>query len=109
MWAVVGSWTADPPDPITALLTRDWAAVGGWSLFIGLALYNVIGAFKEWWVPGNRYRRTEALLEKSVDLNTDLTEQNGKLISTNEITKHFFEETTPRRSSLAKKDEGGTS
>jgi hypothetical protein len=88
---------ATETDLITAVLARDWAAVGGWSLFIGLCLFIVIGAFREWWVPGARYRRLEVSAEKMQDANTDLTTQNGQLITANEITKHFFEETTPKR------------
>lgn len=92
-------------DPITDILSRDWASIGGWSLFFSLAILIVVGAFREWWVPGPRHRRTEQLLEKSVDTVTDLTKQNGQLITANEITKHFFEETTPKRHTVP--DEGG--
>lgn len=88
---------AAAPDPLTALLTRDWAALGGWSLFVGLALLIVIGAFRENWVPGARHRRVEAAAEKAADALAKAMEQNGQLITTNEITKHFFEETTPKR------------
>lgn len=84
-------------DPITAFLTRDWAALGGWSLFIGLVMFIVLGSFKEWWVPGPRYRRTEDLLDKSVELNKELSGQNTNLIQSNEIVSYFFEETAPRR------------
>lgn len=84
-------------DPISALLARDWAALGGWSLFFSLVMLIVIGAFREWWVPGPRFRRQETLLTKSVELNHSLSEQNGKLITANEITKHFFQEVTPVR------------
>lgn len=87
----------DPVDPITAILTRDWAAVGGWSLFLGFCIFAVIGSVKEWWVPGRRYRRLEEASIKLADANTALTTQNGQLITSNEITKHFFEETTPKR------------
>ncbi len=85
-------------DPITDLLNRDYAALGGWSLFLMLAVLILVGSFKEWWVPGPRHRRTETLLQKSMDTVTTLTKQNEQLIAANEITKHFFEETTPRRS-----------
>lgn len=88
---------ADGGDPITALLTRDWAALGGWSLFIGLCLFVVIGAFREWWVPGERYRRMEEAAKSVSSANDELMKQNGQLITANEITKHFFEETTPKR------------
>lgn len=88
---------AEGTDPVTAILTRDWAALGGWSLFIGLGLFVIVGAFREWWVPGARHRRLEAAAIKSADAVTKLTEQNGQLITANEITKHFFEETVPKR------------
>lgn len=101
----------DGVDPITAFLTRDWAAVGGWGLFFTLVMFITIGAFKEWWVPGPRNRRTEDLLEKSVALNETLAGQNGQLIVGNEITKHFFEETTPKRKlppeQVTSEDNGG--
>lgn len=84
-------------DLFTAFLTRDWAAVGGWSLFIALALLIVIGAFREWWVPGKRYTRLETSAAKSADALAEAMTQNGQLITSNEITKHFFEETTPKR------------
>lgn len=84
-------------DPITALLTRDWAAAGGWSLFFSLCLLIVVGAFREWWVPGARHRRLEVAAEKASDAIDRLTTQNGQLITANEITKHFFEETVPKR------------
>lgn len=88
---------ATESDPITALLTRDWAALGGWSLFVMLCLFMVIGSIREWWVPGVRYRRLEESSIKMTDANTQLREQNGQLIKANEITKYFFEETVPKR------------
>lgn len=88
---------AEGADPITAFLNRDWAALGGWSLFIWLCILIVVGAFKEWWVPGPRYKRLEEAAKKSAEANDELRKQNGQLITANEITKHFFEETTPKR------------
>jgi hypothetical protein len=90
---------AEAADPITAFLTRDWASLGGWSLFIGLALFIVVGAFGERWVPGGRYRRLEESATKLQDALAEALKQNGQLITSNEITKHFFEETTPKRGS----------
>lgn len=84
-------------DPIQAIIAGNWGAVTGWSLWIGTVVTIVVGAFREWWVPGTRARRTESLLEKSTATVTQLTEQNGQLIVGNEITKHFFEETSPIR------------
>lgn len=89
--------TSSDADPITAILTRDWAALGGWSLFVGLGLYIVIAFTREWLVPGARYRRLEEAAIKLSDANDNLTTQNGQLITANEITKHFFQETVPKR------------
>lgn len=86
-------------DPFTAFLTRDWSALGGWSLFVGLCLFIVIGSFREWWSPGARVKRLEGALEKSAAALTEALAQNGQLITANEITKHFFEETAPKRGS----------
>lgn len=84
-------------DPISAIIARDWASVGGWSLFLGLSLFIVLGSFREWWVPGTRYKRMEDAADKVSTANDELLKQNSQLITANEITKHFFEETTPRR------------
>ena len=84
-------------DPITALLTRDWAAVGGWSLFFGLGLCIIVGAFREWWVPGGRYRRLEDAATKQSDTLQTTAQALEKQVTANEIVKHFFEETTPKR------------
>jgi len=83
-------------DPIT-FFARNWTDVGGWSLFVGLALFIVVGAVREWWVPGKRARRTEEAAKQSADALAQAMTQNGQLITSNEITKHFFEETTPKR------------
>lgn len=91
-------------DPITDLLQRDWAAVGGWSLFIGLCIFIVIGSFREWWVPGVRYRRLELSATKVSDANDELSRQNGQLIVANEITTHFFKETVPKRGEATNDD-----
>ena len=88
---------AEEADPITASLTRDWAALGGWSLFVALCITIVLSYMREWVVPGARFRRLEVSSEQMVAANTELRKQNGQLITANEITKHFFEETTPKR------------
>ncbi|WP_291053749.1 hypothetical protein [Herbiconiux sp.] len=98
---IMAALVAEGADPVTALLTRDWAALGGWSLFIGLCLAVVLGAFREGWVPGARYRRLEASAKLLAEANVELTKQNGQLITANEITKHFFEETTPKRGEVS--------
>ncbi len=84
-------------DPFTAFVTHDWAQFSGWSIAIGLMILIVIGSFREWWVPGRRYRRLEFSADRLSEANDNLTKQNGQLITANEITKHFFEETVPKR------------
>lgn len=97
---LISLWSSnDNEDPISGFLSHDWASVGGWSLFVALAILIVMGSFRETWVPGRRYRRLEKSAEKLSDANDELTKQNGQLITANEITKHFFEETTPKRPS----------
>lgn len=93
----------ESPDLISALLARDWAAVGGWGLFIGLVMTIMIGAFREWWVPAPAMRRLveqiarqDAAADKLTEANLELRKQNTMLIEANRITEHFFAETTPK-------------
>lgn len=88
---------ASTSDPLTALIARDWASFGGWSLFVMLCLLIVFGSFREMWVPGARVRRLEELAAKQAETINQQTGQIDKLLVANEITKHFFEETTPKR------------
>lgn len=88
---------SEASDPITAFLTRDWAALGGWSLFIGLCILIVVGAFRETWVPGARASRAEEAAKLANESLAKVVAQNGQLITANEITRHFFEETAPKR------------
>lgn len=83
-------------DPITAFLTRNWAEVGGWSLFIGLAMLIVVGSFKEWWVPGGRHKRLEVAMEKALDTTQLLVKQNEQLLQVNPLTKILLDERAPR-------------
>lgn len=110
LYIVSSAHLAEAADPITALLTRDWAAVGGWSLFIGLALAIVLGSFRETWVPGNRYRRAEARAEKAeaaLKLSQETLEealsQNSKLLSSSQIVEYVLKEFLPK----LHKPEGG--
>lgn len=105
---VVLALTLAAVDPITAIFARDWAAVGGWGLFFSLTMFVVIGAFRETWVPGARHRRVEATLEKTISALQVALDQNSKLIASNEITKHFFEEITPRRGETSSRPPDGT-
>ncbi len=93
---------AEGTDPITALLTRDWAALGGWSLAISLGIYIVIGAVREWWVPGSVHRRVEAraeAAEAALKLTQEALEtaldQNGKLLKSSEVIEYVLKEILP--------------
>lgn len=83
-------------------MTRDWAALGGWSLFIMLALAIVLGSFRETWVPGARYRRAEARAEKaeealklSQEALDEALDQNTKLMGSSEIISYVLKEILP--------------
>lgn len=76
-------------DPITDFFNHDWAAVGGWSLFIGLGLFNILCYFRGTVVPGWMYRQVSKTLEQAM-------EQNRTLLAAAEITKHFFETTAKK-------------
>ena len=109
MWNYLHSMVVSTEaDPITAILTRDWAALGGWSLAVGLGLYVVIALTREWLVPGQRYRRLEEASIKSSDAIDALTKQNGQLIVANQITEHFFKETVPKRGEVRQWDLSGS-
>ena len=75
--------TSSGSDPITAFLSRDWAALGGWGLLTITWVCILWGALKEMWVPGNRYRRLEESSIKMADANAELQKQNGQLITSN--------------------------
>ena len=85
------------PDLISAILARDWEAVGGWSLFVMLGLFLIFAVVSEKLVPGRAHRRQIEANEKLASAVDALTTQNGQLITANEITKHFFQETVPKR------------
>lgn len=89
--------TGDGGFSIPGFFTTNFETTGGWSLFIGLCLFITVGNFLEWWVPGQRYRRLEAsAAEQSKALNSAV-ELSKELATANEITKHFFEKTVPKR------------
>ena len=87
----------ESPDLFNAILARDWGDVGGWSLFIGLGLLIVSLVLSEKLVTGKAYLRQVEANNKLLAANEALTTQNGQLITANEITKHFFQETVPKR------------
>ena len=92
------------PDLFNAILARDWGAVGGWSLFIGLGLLIVMLVLNERLVPGKALTRLIEANQKLLEANEALTKQNGQLITANEITKHFFQETVPKRGEVREWD-----
>ena len=83
--------------PIPSFFGVQWDVIGGWSLFLGLCLFIVIGAFREWWVPGVRYRRLESSSTKQADTLAATADALREQTQANEITKHFFEKTVPTR------------
>jgi hypothetical protein len=92
-------------DPFTAFFDHDWASVGGWSLFVSLVLFVVVGSFREWWVPGPRNKRNEALILTQQNLIKQLADQVTKLTESNEFTKYVMEQVVPRPSN---RDSGST-
>lgn len=94
----------ESPDLFNAILARDWGAVGGWSLFIGLGLLIVMLVLNERLVPGKALTRLIEANQKLLEANEALTKQNGQLITANEITKHFFQETAPKRGEVREWD-----
>ena len=94
----------ESPDLFNAILARDWGAVGGWSLFIGLGLFIVWSVLSERLVTGKAFTRQIEANQKLLDANEALTTQNGQLITANEITKHFFQETVPKRGEVREWD-----
>lgn len=83
--------------PIPNFFGVKWDIIGGWSLFLGMCLLIVWGAFKEWWVPGARYRRLESSSNKQADTLAATADALREQTQANEITKHFFEKTVPMR------------
>lgn len=94
----------DSLDLFNAIIARDWGAVGGWSLFIGLGLLIVMLVLNERLVPGKALTRLIEANQKLLEANEALTKQNGQLITANEITKHFFQETAPKRGEVREWD-----
>lgn len=88
-WHVFETIAKQDVDPITDIFNHDWAAVGGWSLFIGLVLFNVIGIFRGWVVPGWMYRDQGKTLDQAMI-------QNRSLLAAADITAHFFKSQTEK-------------
>lgn len=82
-------------DPITAILSGQWATVTGWSLWIGTVVVIVSALLTDRLWSGKRGRALQATVDKQQVTIADLTSQNGQLIANNELTKHWFEVTLP--------------
>lgn len=95
--AAVMTTTDGTTDPITGLLTRDWAAVGGWSLFVMLCILIVTSFMRGWIVPGSMYKSLEAAAKLQSESLATTVHALDNQVTANQIVKHFFEETTPRR------------
>lgn len=95
--AAVVDPTADDGFSFPGFFSTNWDRIGGWSLFIGLCILIVVGAFREWWVPGARLRRVEESAAKQSETLASTVHLLEKSTTANEITKYFFEETVPKR------------
>ena len=89
--------TSAESDPITAFLNRDWAAFGGWSLFVTLCILIVTTFMRGWIVPGTMYRSLEAASKLQADTLSTVAGTLEKQVQANEISSYFFKETAPRR------------
>lgn len=89
--------TATDSDPITAIFARDWAAVGGWSLFVMLCILIVTSFMRGWIVPGSMYRSLEAASKLQAETLSTVSITLDKQVQANEISSYFFKETAPRR------------
>lgn len=97
--AIDASVMVGTEDPFTAFFSHDWASVGGWSLFVSLCLFIVIGAFREWWAPGGRLKRAETLIAQQQKLIAQQSEQLTKSLDVNKFTQYVMEQVVPRPSS----------
>jgi hypothetical protein len=85
--------------------STNWDRIGGWSLFIGLCILIVISYMREWVVPGRRYRHLEDAANLQSQTLSDTVKALDKQVAANQITKHFFEETTPTRRERTRDEE----
>lgn len=88
---------AEGSDPITAFLEHDWAAAGGWSLFVTLCILIVTSFMRGWVVPGSMYRNLEAASKLQAETLATVSGTLDKQVQANEISSYFFKETAPKR------------
>jgi hypothetical protein len=84
-------------DPISAFLERDWAAFGGWSLFVMLCVLIVTSFMRGWIVPGSMYRSLEEASKLQAATLATVSGTLDKQVQANEISSYFFKETAPKR------------
>lgn len=94
---VVASATVPDANTLSMLLESNWGNVSGWGLLLLTWAFVVIGSVRETWVPGARYRRLEDSSKRQSETLATTTDALRDQVRVNEITKHFFEETVPRR------------
>ncbi len=95
--SAVYTMTATGADPFSAIIARDWAAVGGWSLFVMLCMIIVTSFIRGWIVPGSMYRSLEAASKLQAETLSTLSGTLDKQVQANEISSYFFKETAPKR------------
>jgi len=95
--SIVYTLTAAASDPFSAIIARDWAAVGGWSLFVLLCMIIVTSFMRGWIVPGSMYRSLEAASKLQAETLSTLSGTLDKQVQANEISSYFFKETAPKR------------
>ena len=95
--SAVTTTTNSGSDPITAFLERDWAATGGWSLFVMLCILIITSFMRGWIVPGFMFRNLEAASKLQAETLSTLSGTLDKQVQANEISSYFFKETAPKR------------
>jgi hypothetical protein len=86
---------------------RDWGDISGWSLFIGLGLFLVIGFATDRIWSGRRGRRAEEAAERSAEVARVTLEQNTKLIESQGFAEYVFKELLPPKRGAKLPPEGG--
>jgi hypothetical protein len=77
--------------------------INGWAFGGGLALFIVVGAFREWWIPGPVHRRAVAAAKLTSDSLAKAVETIKKLVESQRIVDYFFENVLPHNPMSPKK------